>query len=75
MITIHLNNKTEQQFNYTISRYKNYGSFIESILKQIKWYIFSTDTIKIELDKNTVNLNDINFNDLVDINHITKIDV
>ena len=50
MITVHLLNNTTQKYKYNIIEYKDYGEFIENVVKQIKQYIFSIDNIIITIN-------------------------
>tara|TARA_B110000977_G_scaffold196960_1_gene278414 strand:+ start:1493 stop:2611 length:1119 start_codon:yes stop_codon:yes gene_type:complete len=75
MITVYLLDTSEQKFKYTTKKYNNYGDFVNHVIKQIKWYVFSIDNIIITLNEKIIKLNEVNLNNELDSNTLTKIEV
>ena len=75
MITVYLLNNTTQKYKYNIIEYKDYGEFIENVVKQIKQYIFSIDNIIITINDEIIKLNEVDLTDNINSNEMTEINI
>lgn len=75
MITVYLLNNTTQKYKYNNIGYKDYGEFVQNVVKQIKWYIFSIDNIIITINDEEIKLNEVDLNDNINSNDMSKIDI
>jgi len=75
MITVYLLNNTEQKYKYNKLEYKDYGEFVQNVVKQIKWYIFSIGNIIITINDEELKLDEVDLNDNINSNEISKIDI